>query len=42
MTLAGHAIDHIPDDIYNTGPPMALWEFVTKQSMGKVTQSVTS
>ena len=42
MTLAGHALDHLPDDIHNTGPPPALWEFVTERSMGEVARSVTS
>ena len=42
MTLAGHALDHLPDDILNTGPPSALWEFVTERSMGEVARSVTS
>lgn len=42
MTLAGHALDHLPDDIRNTGPPPALWEFVTERSMGEVARSVTS
>ena len=42
MTLTSHALNHLPDDIYNTGPPPALWEFVTERSMGEVTQSVTS
>ena len=42
MTLTSHALDHLPDDIMNTRPPPALWEFVTKQSMGEVAQSVTS
>ena len=42
MTLTGHALDHLPDDIRNTGPPPALWEFVTERSMGEVARSVTS
>ena len=42
MTLVGHALDHLPDDIHNTGLPPALWEFVTERSMGEVTWSVTS
>ena len=42
MTLAGHALDHLPDDIRKTGPPPALWEFVTERSMGEVARSVTS
>jgi len=42
MTLMSHALDHLPDDINNTGPPPALWEFVTERGMGKVTRSVTS
>jgi len=42
MTLAGHALDHLPDDILNAGPPLALWEFVTERSMGEVARSVTS
>jgi len=42
MTLAGHALDHLPDDIGNTGPPSALWEFMTEHSMGEVARSVTS
>jgi len=42
MTLAGHMLDHLPDDILNTGPPLALWEFVTEHSMGEVVHSVTS
>jgi len=42
MLLTGHALDHLPDDIVNTRPPTALWEFVTEQSMGEVTCSVTS
>ena len=42
MTLAGHTLDHLPDDILNAGPPPALWEFVTECSMGEVTRSVTS
>jgi hypothetical protein len=42
MTLAGHGLDHLPDDILNTGPPTALWEFVTERSMGEVARSVTS
>ena len=42
MTLTGHTLDHLPDDILNTGPPTALWEFVTERSMGKVARSVTS
>jgi len=41
MTLAGHRLDHLPDDIHNTGPPTALWEFVTERSMGEVARSVT-
>ena len=42
MTLMSHALNHLPDDIYNTSPPPALWEFVTERSMGEVTQSMTS
>ena len=42
MTLAGHALDHLPDDTLNTGPPPALWEFITERSMGEVARSVTS
>lgn len=42
MPLTGHALDHLPDDIVNTGPPTALWEFVTERSMGEVARSVTS
>ena len=42
MTLTSHALDHLPDDIYNTSPPPALWEFVTERSMGEVAWSVTS
>lgn len=42
MTLASHALDHLPDDILNTGPPTALWEFVTERSMGEVARSITS
>jgi hypothetical protein len=42
MTLAGHTLDHLPDDILNAGPPPALWEFVTERSMGEVACSVTS
>ena len=42
MTLTSHALDHLPDDILNTGPPPALWEFVTERSMGEVARSVTS
>lgn len=42
MPLAGHALDHLPDDIHNAGPPPALWEFVTERSMGEVARSVTS
>ena len=42
MTLAGHTLDHLPDDIGNTGPLLALWEFVTERSMGEVARSVTS
>ena len=42
MTLTSHALDHLPDDMFNTGPPPALSEFVTEQSMDKVTQSITS
>ena len=42
MTLAAHALDHLPDDILNAGPPPALWEFVTERSMGEVARSVTS
>jgi len=42
MTLAGHALNHLPDDILNTGPPPALWEFVTERSMGEVARSITS
>ena len=42
MTLTSHALNHLPDDIYNTSPPPALWEFVTERSMGEVAQSVTS
>ena len=42
MTLTGHALDHLLDNILNTGPPMALWEFVTEHSMGKVAQGITS
>jgi len=42
MTLASHRLDHLLDNINNTGPLAALWEFVTKQSMGEVTCSVTS
>ena len=41
MTLTGHALDHLPDDIHNTGPPPVLWEFITECSMGEVTRSVT-
>ena len=41
MTLMSHTLDHLPDNIYNTSPPPALWEFVTDRSMGKVTWSVT-
>ena len=33
MTLMGHALDHLPDDIRNTGLPPVLWEFVTERSM---------
>jgi len=42
MPLAGHALDHLINDILNTGPPTALWEFVTERSMGEVAHSVTS
>ena len=42
ITLTSHGLDHLPDDIFNTGPPPALWEFVTERSMGKVARSVTS
>ena len=42
VTLTSHALDHLPDDIFNTGPQPALWEFVTEWSMGEVTQSITS
>ena len=42
MTLTSHALDHLPDDILNTGPPPAMWEFVTEWSMGKVAWSMTS
>ena len=42
MTLTSHALDNLLDDINNTGPPPALWEFVTEQSMGEVAWSVTS
>ena len=42
MTLAGHALNHLSDDTLNTGPPLALWEFITEHSMGEVTCSVTS
>jgi len=42
MTLASHRLDHLLDDINNTGPPAALWEFVTEWSMGEVARSVTS
>ena len=42
MPLAGHALDHLCDDILNAGPPPALWEFVTERSMGEVARSVTS
>jgi hypothetical protein len=42
MPLAGHALDHLYDDILNAGPPPALWEFVTERSMGEVARSVTS
>jgi len=42
MTLASHRLDHLLDDINNTGPPAALWEFVTERSMGEVVCSVTS
>ena len=42
MTLMSHTLNHLPDDIYNTSPPPALWEFITERSMGRVTQSVTS
>lgn len=42
MTLTSHALDHLPDDILNTGPPTVLWEFVTERSMGEVARSVTS
>ena len=41
MTLTGHALDHLPDDIHNTGLPPVLWEFITEHSMGEVTWSVT-
>ena len=42
MTVVLHEMDHLPDDILNCGPPAALWEFVTEQSMGEVVRSVTS
>ena len=42
MTLTGHALNHLPDDICSTGPLPVLWEFITEHSMGKVAQSVTS
>jgi len=42
MPLAGHALDHLCDNILNAGPPPALWEFITERSMGEVTHSVTS
>jgi len=42
MMVALHELDHLPDDILNCGLPTALWEFVTKRSMGEVVQSVTS
>jgi hypothetical protein len=42
MPLAGHALDHLPDDILNVGPLTALWEFMMEQSMGEVACSVTS
>ena len=42
MTLTSLALNHLPDNIYNTGPPPALWEFVTERSMGEVAQSMTS
>ena len=42
MPLAGHALDHLSDDILNAGPPPALWEFVTERSMGEVARSITS
>jgi hypothetical protein len=41
MTLAGHGLDHLLGDINSMGPPPALWEFVTEQSMGEVTCSMT-
>ena len=42
MHLTGHALDHLIDNIFNAGPPPALWEFMTEQSMGEVAYSVTS
>lgn len=42
MTLTMHEMDHLPDNILDCGPPPALWEFMTEQSMGEVTHSVTS
>ena len=42
MTLTGHTLNHLPDDILNAGPPPALWEFVMECSMGEVACSVTS
>ena len=42
MTLAGHTLNHLPDNILNAGPPLALWEFVMEHSMGEVAHSVTS
>ena len=42
MMFTNHALDHLPDDSLNTGPPLALWEFVTERSTGEVARSVTS
>jgi len=42
MPLAGHALDHLCDNILNAGPLPALWEFVTEHSMGEVMCSITS
>ena len=42
LSVMTHALNHLPDDILNTGPPLAVWEFVTERSMGEVVHSVTS
>ena len=42
MMLMMHHMDHLPDDILDCGPSLALWEFVTERSMGEVMHSIMS